>query len=313
MPSHRFYRRLLWLLPVVVAVSQLAAEQTAVCTFRYQSPREGQNIWQHVTMFANLTTTYQQAGQTISHANQTVTREQIRRLVVLNASTLPTTKVRVLYEKAVETVMERGRDPEVRAQPVAGKAYVVDRPQEELRVVYEDGSEPTRAEVAIVKQNMQAVGRRNALAAFLQGKTVRIGERLDVPPELAEQLLGWKSEYGSVQSITLTLREFTEVEGERCAVFAARLSGVPGGTQTKPTEMVGDLQIEIATCRTLSADMQAQLSTREQRGPEGHTFTVASRGQARLHNQARFLATSSVEQARRGPAGSQSLEVPQRR
>ena len=187
MPSPRSFDCPLFLLWVFIAVARLAAQQNEDCTFHFQPPRQGQKIWQHVTMFANLTTKYQQAGQTISHANQTVTREQIRRLIVVSALTLPTTRVRISYEKAVETVTERGRDPDVREQPVAGRTYLVDRPEDELRVVYEDGGEPTRAEVAIVKQNMQSVGRPNALAQFLHGKTVRIGERLDVPTELAEE------------------------------------------------------------------------------------------------------------------------------
>jgi len=304
--TERFQSKIAFLcaMTVVLAVGEptpaLAQPAADSCSFRYLAPEVGERVWQHVTMLAHLTTTHEQSGQKIAQEVRTVSREQVRRIEVLeanagtNAARLPySTKVRVEYEKAQETALHRGHEPQIQAQPVAGNSYIVWRQDGGLQVRSDDGSTPSKEEVEIVRQNLQSVGRRNPIAQFLRGRTVSVGDDLALPVELARELLGWKPEYGALkkEEVRLKLSGIREVAGTRCAVFGAELTGVPVLGSPRGTTMYGDLHIEIDTCRTIAVDMKARLFTREQRGPTGNTFFVSHRGQASLHTQSRFLKT----------------------
>ncbi len=255
--------------------------------FRIQSPEIGQRIWQHVTMFANVTTKYAQQGQLISQTSRTLTREQVRRLTVVAKDSSGRTTVRLKYEKARKSLTQRGLSPELKDQPVLGKTYLVARPKDALVITYEDGSTPSKEEVDVVEKNMQAIGRTNPLAEFLNGKTLSIGQRLNLPPQLAKQL-GWDGEYGEIGSVTLWLKSVKSIDGSPCGIFENEIEG-KSTTGSMATKMRGDVTIEIATCRTLAADMRVQLNSEMERGPEGHSFRVSHRGQANLHTQARYF------------------------
>ena len=257
------------------------------CTFQTQPAEPGQRVWQHVTATAQLTTVFAQASQTISQVNRFLTREQVRRLKILPAAATGTQRVAVTYEKAVETISERGGEPERRPQPVETKTYVVARHQEELQVRYADDRVPPNEEIEIVRRNMSAVGKPHALSKLLAGRTVKVGDRLDVPPHLAAEMVGWRDEYGEMADVELSLLGLEDYGGRPCARFACVIRGTPrdDGSQTK---MRGELHVEIDTCRALGATMNADLATREQRGPQGFTFEVRNRGAAQVHQQDRY-------------------------
>ncbi len=270
-------------------------QTTTGYTFRAQGAAVGQQIWQHVTVVANTVTTYEQASQTISQRHRNVTSEQIRRLLVLEADVTATRRARVTYEKAKHTILERGHQPEFRTQPVSDKTYVVSRPNQDLSVTYEDGSSPPAEEIEIVETNLQGFGRPNPLAQFLDSRTLQVGETVELPRDLANELVGWNSEYGIVQRVTLRLAKVTDFAGAKCAVFDARIQGTPTSDQREPTSMEGQMTVEVATCRALSTNMTARLDIAEERGPAGHRFNVSNRGTANVFSQARYL----------GPAGRQ--------
>lgn len=257
-------------------------------TFRNQPPEVGQRIWQHATVFANVTTRYTQRGQMISQSNRTLTREQIRRITIISRDSAGHATVRLQYEKARKSLTQRGLVPELKDQPVRGKTYIVSRPEEKLIVTYEDGSTPPKDEVEIVEKNMVSIGRANPLSKFLDGKTVFVGDRLVLPPELAKEL-GWNGEYGDISDVALRLKSAKSIGERWCGIFSSEINGKSAMAEGAATQMLGDIAIEVESCRTLSANMQVQLNSEQQRGPEGHTFTVAHRGRVNLNTQSRYL------------------------
>ncbi len=268
--------------------------QTQSVTFQLLAPVAGEKIWQHVTMFANLTKSYEQQGQKISQSNQNLTSEQIRRIEILDTAEQRSARVRLTYDKATRTVAVPGRETQVGNQAVHEKTYVVWRtpetggpPPDTLHVTYQDGTVPPAEELEIVRLNMQSVGTLNPLAEFLHGRRVQIGEELALPPELAAKL-GWRQEYGSVERVGLRLDEVKTVDSVACGVFTTTMTGIPVAGERWGTSMKGTIFVEIATCRVVTIDMRANLHAKEERGPSGHTFTVSQRGQANIHSQSRF-------------------------
>ena len=276
----RFYLALfgLLLLPALTSAERY--------TFTHQRPANGQNIWQHVTVFANTMTTYEQDGNKISRTHNYITKEQIRRVTILDASPGAAQKVRVSYEKAQETRSTKGRAAKIEPQSVSGKTYIVMRPDAELVVFDQNGEQVPEVEAVIVRENMQFVGKANPIAQFLNGRTMKLGQELELPRDVAKNMLGWNPKYGQVDRVTLALQRVSE---DGIASFDVKMVGVPIPELSNQTEITGQLQIVVDTCRTVSTNLRADLAVHEIRGPKGHTFTVSHEGQANIHTQARFL------------------------
>ncbi len=255
-------------------------------TFRHEPSQNGQRIWQHVTVFADTMTTYEQGGQKISQEHRYYTKEQIRRVTVLDARPGPDHRVQVLFEKAQETRTARGKAPKIKLQPVQGKTYIVQRVEDQLNVLDEGGRPADEQEASIVRESMQFVGRPNPLALFLHGRTVSVGESLLLPRDTAESLVGWKESFGSVDSVAITLKE-TDATG--IAIFETQIEGRPVPELNNRTRMTGQLHITPEACRTVATHLKADLAVHETRGPQGHTFTVSHEGQSNIHTQARLL------------------------
>ncbi len=266
---------------------QLVPQPVSV-TFRYQPASDGSQIWQHVTFFANTLTTYKQSGQVISRRQIFMTREQIRRVTVLEAGK-SRHLVEVQYEKAQQTRSMAGMPPETEPQVVADKCYLVSREQDELHVRDKQGQPVTKAEEQLVKQNMQAVGRPNALAEFLQGRTLAVGQSESLPRDVVEQLLGWQDAFGTVQSVTLQLDRVKLRGATQIAECRLEITCTPAAELSSPTTMQGTVELQTDTCRVLATAMKAELNVREQRGPADHPFFVTHEGQANVHSQVRLI------------------------
>ena len=280
------HARLTWGIVLSLLVSTAEAQQA---TFHHLPAENGQKIWQHLTVFANTTTTYEQASQKIARQHRHVTREQVRRLTILDARPGPQNVVQVRYEKAQRTHSSAGRQAAIEPQPVAGKTYVVHRPAEELVVTGENGTEVTPEEIRIVRENMQSVGRANPLAKFLNGKTLQVGQRVQLPANVAEEMLGWQSDFGKPQEVTLTLNGLQTGTGQVIADFELQIEGESVEGMDDTTRINGALSVEVNTCRVVATNLKAVVAVRQQRGPTGNTFYVSHQGKANIHTQVRFL------------------------
>ena len=160
-------------------------------TFTHVPATEGQRVDQLTKTKSSLQTTYQQSGQVISSDSKNETIKQRRIMTVLETvAQSGAAAVQVKYETATKKTHGRLLLANSKPQPVAGKAYVVRRVDDKLEVTYPDGSTPPPAELGIVKVTMQSVGKKNPLANFLNGRTVRLNEVLTLPKEVGDELLG---------------------------------------------------------------------------------------------------------------------------
>lgn len=268
------------------AASLTAAIEKAV-TFGAQPVIAGQRITQQVSIRTNATRTFEQSGQIISSTDYDILNDQIRHITVMVADPRSSTRIQVKYARAMVKV-GRGFTAKSQAQPVAGKSYQVARVDGELQVTDLQGHTPPEEELHIVRSNMQWVGQPNPLAQFLNGRTVMLGESLQLPKQLAADLFGEANELGQVDRVMLRLQRIRNVRGRECGVFDALLIGESPAGDTPNVRSRGDIAVEIASCRSLNIKMDATLDAKEQRGPAGATFTVSNRGKVRIAIEARY-------------------------
>jgi hypothetical protein len=260
--------------------SPTAAVEKAV-TFVFQPVIEGQQITQQVSVRTNATRTFEQSEQIISSSDYHIRNDQIRHITVLDANPQHSARIKVKYARAIVKV-GKGLTAKSQPQPVAEKSYIVTRVDGELQVTDLQGSTPPETELDIVRSNMQWVGQANPLAQFLNGRTLMLGESLQLPRHLAADLFGGTNRLGKVDRVTLTLRRIRRVRGRECGVFDAALIGESPAGDTPNVWIRGDIAVEIATCRSMDTKMDATLDAKEQRGPAGATFTVGNRGKVRI-------------------------------
>lgn len=274
---------------IAIAVSSWLSLAAAVlgqsASFQHVGSTNGQVIRQAVSTRSTLNTVYEQSNQLISSSSKDTSIVQQRTVAVIEADSAKTPTVQVTYEKATERKKNKLL-ARAEQQSVSGKSYVVKRIDDELVVTYPNGQEPPREELAIVKVNMQSVGRPNPLATWLDGRTVNINEPLTLPAPIAEQLLGsWLGD--SALHVELKMVKLHTYEGQPAATFEIQMSGShEDGRQ--PMVSSGQVTVGVANCRTLQLKMKADVDLTEQRGPEGAQFTVANNGEIQIQMKAAY-------------------------
>lgn len=260
------------------------SESHPAVTFTHRPAAKGQRVQQTLVIQLDLKTRSRQGATVLEEADTRMTRTRQRVVTTTRVESGLATGARVEY---LESCLQR-EDDDKTPDPIAGKAYNCLRKGEQVQVVSAEGAMPTEAEFKLVSENMDTLGRENPLATYLSGKSVSIGQRLTVPPDVAQQLLGLKSQLGDVRRFELTLQKIVNVDGRACAEFLADLEAQRTDGSQMRLMIGGPMTIEIDTCRsvasTLSGPIGMSHSTPDPRG----RLQVDSTGRLSLTVASRF-------------------------
>ncbi|QDV72388.1 hypothetical protein [Botrimarina mediterranea] len=271
----------LLLLAALLAPS-LGLAETA--TFGRRQSVVGDAVEQSVRLEMKLDTTMRQGTQVIDQDSSEV--ERVQRRLVTASSTREGRVVGAAVRFFEATSTHNG---ESAADIVAGKTYHCERGEnDKLSVLTEKGTMPTLEEYALVVRAMETLGTASPLAEFLAGKTIAVGEKLDIPAELAQRALGFDKQFGTVDKFTLTLEELRDVEGLRVARFAADVEASATGSGQMGLFVEGVFEIEEPTCRMVSADLTGPIALSGQQGVGVTAHQVDSRGRMRMRLAARY-------------------------
>jgi len=291
-----------WLvaLGIVVAASSLRAqpapvgqaqhasfEQPEFRTIRFtrQEHRVGDQIEQSLSMELRLDTTVRQGTELVERNATAMCRAQHRLITTSEIEGDRTTAVRVRYV-AAKTKTGRGQRAQeldeksltATAQPVEGRAYECRRAGEQIIVTDQQGNIPPLEEFQIVAENMQSLGQANPLADFLAGRTIGIGQQIELPREVAQRLLGIGDSLGQIDQFVLTLSEVRRIDGAACAVFEATVAAASNDSSQMRLELAGPLIIQVDTCRAVEANLVGPIGMIETRGSLNHTYQMAGTG-----------------------------------
>jgi hypothetical protein len=271
--------------------------------FTFVAPAVGRTAEQEVAFTLQLKATTVQAGRTIDEVESKIARRQARSTTVLATKDGRITKVRVAYRTASQEASGQRRGepaapPATADQAVAGKTYLVARENESdpLSITDEQGKTPPDEERQIVANNMDAIGRPSALGKFLNGRTIRVSQSVEVPSDVANQLLGFDDAVGKVTKFEMTLARVAPCGGVSCGEFETNIQLKSADAAGHATHFRGRMVVEVATCRGVESEFAGPVSFVENHGTAGAGFQVFSVGALKV----RTASSSPARVADRG-------------
>jgi len=257
------------------------ASQTA--RFGRREPLVGDQMEQTLSVEVQLDTLLRQGTTVVERSTSALRRQQRRIVTTTHVIKGMTVAVLVRYvqagkQTAAGTSAGKLGESTLAPQPVEGKAYRCRRDGDALLITDEAGKIPPLAESEIVSQNMETLGRPNPLADFLAGKSLTVGQKLAVPNDVAEKLLGLGGEMGSVTHFELTLANVTQIDGASCAEFRANIEAASNDSSQMRLVVDGPLVIQIDTCRAVAANFTGPIGMSETRGSLTATYQMAGTG-----------------------------------
>ncbi|QDT67260.1 hypothetical protein MalM25_01570 [Planctomycetes bacterium MalM25] len=266
----------------LLAWSANAAAQTL--TFGHHAPAVGDAVQQSVRVEMRLESTARQGAEVIESTTSAIDREQTRRVTATEVTGKRVVGAEVRFFNATAA-----RDGAAEQQPIAGKAYLCRRESDErLTITTPDGQLPPMNEYELVTRAMESLGTASPLAEYLAGRTVRVGERLELPAELAQRALGFDSRMGEVDRFVLKLTRVEDVESRRVGRFEAEIEAHGASSQQMRLIVAGAFQIDGATCRIVSADLSGPIAMSGARGGKVGAYTLDGKGKMRLALKAQY-------------------------
>jgi hypothetical protein len=259
-------------------------------TFARQAAQIGDQVEQNLGLDLKMTMTMRQGNEVAGKNVTTVRTNQRRVLTTTEVNNGRALAVRVHYpistkQEAVLDSNDTTTQPQVAPQPVQGKTYLCRRGTEEnaeLIVTDEQGNRPPTDEYEIVVQQMQMIGRQNPLAQFLAGRTIAVGEQVELPNGVASQLFNLGDKFGKVSKFTLTLEKVQSEHGATYAVFKSNVEAMANGATQMRLEVDGPLIVDVATCRAQRIALVGPIGMSETRGTYSNAYQMIGTGKLNM-------------------------------
>jgi len=261
--------------------------------FERRGAQAGDRVDQTLSVGLTLDSTIRRGTETIDQSKSAMQNVQQRTIIAGEVVAGRTVEAQVRFLEANRTITDSGNQDgaeQIEQQPTVGNTYTCRRLEDDsLQVTRSDGSFPTPEEHRLVSESMAALGRANPLAEFLAGKTITVGEKLELPAELGAGLLGSSAAMGNVSRFELTLKEVADEAGVRVAKFDAELEA-EGEQKTQMRLLVaGTLKVEVDTCRTRHLKLSGPLGMATTMGSYSQAETTFVRGKLNLEMNADYV------------------------
>jgi hypothetical protein len=190
-------------------------------------------------------------------------RQQQRVIEVLEAVDGRAVKAKASFPLSRRQSPESGSPDELATQPIEGKSYIMQREGDRLTITDMAGHIPPAEEYKLVAESLENVGKPNPLALLLVERHVMVGQRILVPRDMVEQLLGFDDPVGSVRRFELTLvrvDEADETHPVERAVFQTGIEIVPNDASPLTISLKGEMVVETESCRLASVELAGPVS-----------------------------------------------------
>jgi len=266
------------------ATSPTNGSQRQIVRFQQQPTQVGDRVVQRLGVHLNIATKITQSGQTAHESTNDMRRQQQRTIEVLEVVEGRSTKARASFEVSRRQSPEYANPNELTTQPIEGKTYLMARAGDELRITDLEGAIPPLEEYKLVAESLENVGKPNPLATILVDRQVAVGQRIHVPREMVQQLLGF-DDVGTVHRFELTLTRVEPADDKHaseCGVFAAAIEVLPNDASPLAIMLNGEMTVETETCRLASVQLNGpvQMSSIERTG--AGIFQYSAGGEMKL-------------------------------
>ncbi len=275
---------------ITVPASASEGDAPKVVQFQQQPTAVGDSVVQQVEVELDVTTTITQSEQIAHESRSTIHRKQQRVVKVLEVVDDRVRRAEVSFPISRRQGPGGETPDEMAPQSVEGKTYLVERVDDRLKIRKPDGTLPPRQEFELVYESLKTFGKPNPLAEFLLARPIQLGETIEVPRELAEQLLGLSGDVGEVRRMTMRLEHLKEIDDQPCAVFATTIDAVDRASEAQEFEVTGRMAIDIATCRTVAAEVNGPLSLTSTQTTAAGSFEQVVKGGMRVALRSQYGA-----------------------
>jgi len=268
-----------------------AQEPSSSVEFAQRPAEVGDRVVQDLEIQLELNTTITQAGQIASQDQQLVRRRQERLIEVEQVVEGRVQRAQVAFRLSREQSPKNDDPTELATQPVEGKIYFVTRDNDRMLVTDPQGAIPPEPEYEIVINNLKTLGQHNPLAKFLVGCRIAVGEQLQLPREIAEELLGFGDQLGRVEKFQLELMEVKPIDDQPCAIFRATIASQGRQDGQMQINVSGTLTVQTTTCRTVGAELTGPLKLSAIERTPGGSFQYDAAGDLRIGVHSRYSKT----------------------
>ena len=143
----------------------------------------------------------------------------------------------------------------------------------------------------VVRESMASFGLPNPLSKFFDGRSIRVGQELKLPAELARDLLGFANTGGNISEFSLKLTEIRPGETP-IANFAIKLVAKDPEKSRVSMTLNGRMLIEVDTCRARVVEMSGPVAVSESHGPAEAQYEVHSEGQIQVAVRASYVPST---------------------
>ena len=253
--------------------------------FKQAPASVGDQVTQRLNVDLGLTTKITQSGQTAHESSNRMRREQERTIEVLEVAEGRATKAKATFIVSRRQTPESSKPEELVTQPIEGKSYLMSREGDRVVITGLDGATPTEEETRLVAESLENVGKPNPFASLLVNRPMAVGQRVLVPRDVVQSLLGFEGPIGSVHRFELTLLRVEPATAERpspVGVFQAAIEVRPNDDSPLSITLNGEMFVETETCRLTEVKMvgPVQLSSIERTA--GGIFQFSAGGELHL-------------------------------
>ncbi len=270
---------------VIPAGSASSTANSQVVRFRQTQVAVGDQVTQTLNVDLGLTTKITQSGQTAHESSNRMRREQQRKIEVLEIVDGRATKAKAEFIVSRRQTPESSKPEELVTQPIEGKSYLMSRDGDRIVVTSLDGENPPEEEARLVAESLENVGKPNPFATLLVDRPMAVGQRVLVPRDVVQSLLGFEGPIGSVHRFELTLLRVepqTSARSSPVGVFQATIEVKPNDESPLSITLTGEMSVETETCRLSEVNMvgPVQLSSIERTA--GGIFQFSAGGELNL-------------------------------
>jgi hypothetical protein len=278
----------LWCCAAAMAAHAADSAANESVTFNRRAPAKGDVARQSVFTNTKMHVSVHLAQQLVHENTTVVQRAQERTIHLTHVEPDVRMAGEVTYHEAGQSEASGSEEAASIHLPVRDKTYRVERQGDELEILDQDGLVPPLDEYEIVWQSMESFGKPNPLSDFLDGRTVALGETLELPTEAAVHLLAFGDDVVAVERFSLALQEVQPAGGSRRALFQVFVSSRTHGRSQMGMQVEGTLAVDAETCRVVALNLAGPIGMTEAQTHGPDTYLVSGRGKVQIKMQGAY-------------------------
>jgi len=266
-------------LPLAALALSLALPAAEEVAFTRAVPPVGATRLETGAIGMNLRIAVSINGKAVQNTDEAKREAVEKRETVVAAGADAVTGLKVAYVKADE--QEKGEDGQFQTIPkiVQGRTYLVRKEGKALVVTDGEGQAAPAEEADFLRQDYDDLGAAPKLGAFLHGRKIALGERLDLSGDAGREALHMKESDFKVQAFALTLKAVRQAGDRKCAVFDAELKlSLKDGAMELTMDPKGEMVVTVDQCWPVTTTLAGPIKVTGQQTEGGDVTTMEGGG-----------------------------------